>query len=142
MTDRDRGPAATVRAYIDALNRGNADDAAACVSEDFINEHTSVLGQTVIGRTAYRERVGDFLLRFAGLRYEIEHLIADGGDVAVAYRLSASWRESGTGPERPFTIRGMFRFEVAGGLIAHRVDYWDSADFQRQVQPAESQPNR
>ena len=142
MTARDGGPAATVRAYIDALNRGSADDAAACVSEDFINEHTSLLGQTVIGRAAYRERVGEFLRRFAGLRYEIERLIAAAGEVAVAYRMSANWRESGTDAGRPFTIRGMFRFEVAGGLITHRVDYWDSADFRRQVQPTGAQPNR
>lgn len=140
MTGGDAGPAATVRAYLEALNRGSADEAAACVSEGFVNEHTSTLGRSVIGRHAYRERLGEFLARFAGLHYEIERLIVDGGDVAVAYRLTAGWRASEAGSEHPFTIRGMFRFEVEGGLIAHRVDYWDSADFQRQVPSAASQP--
>jgi hypothetical protein len=31
------------------------------------------------------------------------------------------------------SIRGVFRFDVSGGLIAHRVDYWDSAEWSRQV---------
>jgi steroid delta-isomerase-like uncharacterized protein len=143
VTECDDGPAARVRAYIAALNRGSADDAVACVSEGFVNEHTSKLGVTVIGREAYRERVGQFLARFPGLHYEVEHLIVDGCQVAVAYRMSAAWRESDASAAvaRPFSIRGMFRFQVEAGRIVHRVDYWDSADFQRQVtdpRPAET----
>ena len=130
-----RGAADTVRAYLDALNRGSAAQAAACVTEDFVNEHTATLGQSVVGRSAYRERLVGFLAGFSGLHYEIERLIADGSDVAVAYRMSAQWRENAAATPRPFTIRGMFRFEVRDGLIAHRVDYWDSAEFRRQVQP-------
>lgn len=135
MTERDDGAAATVRAYIAALNRGSADEAAACVSDGFVNEHTSILGETVVGREAYRERVGEFLARFPGLHYEVECMIVEGCQVAVAYRMSASWRGSGAPVpgDRPFSIRGMFRFQVDGGRIAHRVDYWDSADFLRQV---------
>ena len=135
MTEIDAAPAATIRAYIDALNRGSADDAAACVTEGFVNEHTSVLGATVIGREAYRERVTQFLADFRSLHYDIEQMIVDGCHVAVAYRMSASWREPGAeiSADRPFSIRGMFRFRVEAGGIAHRADYWDSADFLRQV---------
>lgn len=135
MTKRDDGPAVTVRAYIAALNRGSVDDAVACVSEGFVNEHTSTLGKTIVGRAAYRERVGQFLAGFPGLHYEVEHLIVDGCQVAAAYRMSAAWRETGAdaSADRPFSIRGMFRFQVEAGRIVHRVDYWDSADFQRQV---------
>jgi steroid delta-isomerase-like uncharacterized protein len=133
MSDAERSPRATVRAYLDALNRGEADAIAACVSEDFINEHTSTLGETIVGREAYHKRVSQFLQSFAELHYDIETMIVDGGEVAVPYRMSAVWRE------RPFTIRGMFRFRVEQGLIVHRVDYWDSADFMRQV---DDQPKR
>lgn len=133
MSNAERSPYATVRAYLDALNRADADAIAACVSEDFINEHTSTLGETIVGREAYRKRVGQFLQSFADLRYEIESMIVDGGEVAVPYRMSAIWRD------RPFTIRGMFRFRVQQGHIVHRVDYWDSADFMRQV---DDQPKR
>lgn len=135
MTEHDDGPAATVRAYIAALNRGSADDAVACVSESFVNEHISTLGKTVVGREAYRGRVGQFLASFPGLHYQVEHMIVDGCQVAVAYRMSGTWRESSasSAPGRPFSIRGMFRFQVEARQIVHRVDYWDSADFQRQV---------
>ena len=141
MSDAERSPGATVRAYLDALNRGDADAIAACVSEDFINEHTSTLGETIVGREAYCKRVRQFLQTFAALRYETETMIVDGGKVAVAYRMSALWRpaESDRSRDRPFTIRGMFRFQVEDGYIVHRVDYWDSADFLRQV---ETQPKR
>ena len=142
MTAPERGPADTVRAYLDALNRGSPDEVAACVAEDFVNEHTAALGRSVIGRRAYRDRLGEFLDAFPGLHYAIERLIAEGIDVAVAYRMTGRWRPAPGAEARPFAIRGMFRFEVREGLIAHRVDYWDSAEFQRQVQPAESQPKR
>ncbi|MGQ0430034.1 MAG: ester cyclase [Gammaproteobacteria bacterium] len=129
------GPAALVRAYLAALNRGSIDDAVACVGEGFVNEHLSALGKTVVGREAYRARLTAFLAEFPGLQYEVEELIADGGHVAVAYRMTARWRAPGTdaGTGRPFSIRGMFHFVVAVGQIVHRADYWDSADFLRQV---------
>jgi len=129
------GPAAAVHAYLAALNRGSAEEVVACVSETFVNEHTSRLGESIVGRDAYRTRLVGFLATFAGLRYDVERMIVAGGDVAVAYKMSATWRGAGSeGPvHRPFSIRGMFRFEVIDGLITHRVDYWDSAEFLRQV---------
>jgi steroid delta-isomerase-like uncharacterized protein len=141
MQEHENGPAALVRAYLDALNRGSADEAARCVSDGFINEHTSTLGETIVGRDAYRDRLGEFLSKFSNLRYEIERMIVDGTQVAVPYRMSATWRgvDAERSADRPFSIRGMFRFEVEGGQIVHRVDYWDSADFVRQVNP---QPKR
>lgn len=138
VTEREAGPAATVRAYLAALNGGNADEIAAYVSDGFVNEHTSMLGETIVGRDAYRRRLVEFLAAFPGLHYEVEQWIVDGPHVAVAYRMSGAWHESGAGTSagRPFLIRGMFRFRVEADRIVHRVDYWDSADFQRQVSEA------
>ncbi len=141
MTELVRSPSAAVRAYLEALNRGQADEIAQCVSEGFINEHTSKLGETIVGRQAYRQRVSQFLQSFSGLHYETEEMLVDGDQVAVAYTLSAVWRSTeNVDPRgRPFTIRGMFRFRVKDGLIVHRVDYWDSSEFMRQV---DDQPKR
>ena len=130
-------PAATrdaVLAYLDALNGGDPDRIAACVTDDFHNEHTSALGHSLRGRQAYRERLPTFLEQFAELQYDIEDLLVDGDRAAVAYRMSCRWR--GDGGPVPVTIRGVFRFRVAGGAVAHRVDYWDSAEFERQISPA------
>lgn len=131
----DRAPAAVVRDYLAALNRGSVDDAVACVSDGFVNEHLSTLGKSVVGREAYRARLGGFFAEFPGLHYDIEQLIVEGGHVAVAYRMTARWRAPGTeaAGQRPFSIRGMFRFVVESGRIVHRADYWDSGDFLRQV---------
>ncbi|HLQ13512.1 MAG TPA: nuclear transport factor 2 family protein [Steroidobacteraceae bacterium] len=130
--------ATTVRGYIGALNRGNPDDIVSYVSDEFVNEHTSALGETVTGRGAYRTRLEDFLGQFRELHYEIEQTIAEGAQVAVAYRMSARYRDVGSGfaLDCPIQIRGMFRFRVEHGRIVHRVDYWDSAEFQRQVRSA------
>ncbi|MEV4186184.1 nuclear transport factor 2 family protein [Streptosporangium canum] len=116
-----------VERYVEALNRHDPGEIAACVTPGFHNEHTSEAGVSLRGRDAYRERLKVFLSEFAGLRYEIEDLIVDGLRAAVPYRMSFTYRG------RPVVIRGMFRFEVADGLIAHRVDYWDGAEFTRQT---------
>lgn len=68
-----------------------------------------------------------FLAELAGVRYDIETLIAEGPLVAAAYRLSATSRE------HPIDLRGVMMVEVRDGLIARRIDYWDSLTFLRQV---------
>ena len=123
--------AEAVTRYLDALNLGDADLIAGCVAEDFHNEHTSALGHSLHGRTAYRERLPSFLAQFSGLHYDVEDMIVDDDRVAVAYTMTCSWGSD----RKPVKIRGVFRFRVARGLIAHRVDYWDSAEFTRQVGP-------
>jgi steroid delta-isomerase-like uncharacterized protein len=127
-------PAATravVLAYLRALNDGDVDAAAACVAEDFRNEHTSSLGHSVEGREAYRARLPEFLGRFRDLRYDVEDLLVEGDRAAVAYTMTFRWDADGR--DVPVRLRGMFRFRVADGHVAHRVDYWDGVDFQRQI---------
>ena len=121
-----------VRGFIDALNSHDVDAIADRVTADFHNEHTSALGTSLHGREEYRTRLVTFLGGFTGLRYDIEDVLEQDSRAAVAYRMTFDFRcEDGT--VRPIAIRGVFRFRVADGLIAHRVDYWDGADFQRQI---------
>jgi steroid delta-isomerase-like uncharacterized protein len=123
-----RTTAEIVTAYVAALNAGSPDLVVRFVTDDFHNEHTSSLGQSVVGKAAYRERLDAFLSSFTHLSYEIEDVIVDGERAAVPYRMHA------VVDGRPIVIRGMFRFRVTNGLIAHRVDYWDSSEFVRQTQ--------
>lgn len=123
---------ASVERYLAALNAGDADAIAACVTEDFYNEHTSADGRSLRSRAAYRDRLTGFLADYRDLRYEVEDLLVDGDRAAVAYRMS--FRTSGAdGREVPVSVRGMFRFRVTGGLIAHRLDYWDGVTVARQL---------
>ncbi|HEY1279964.1 MAG TPA: nuclear transport factor 2 family protein [Acidimicrobiales bacterium] len=121
-----------VERYLSALNEHDADAVAACVTADFVNEHTSARGTSRAGRDAYRAALPVFLDRFADLHYAAEDLLVDGDRAAVAYRMTCQWRDD-DGRSHPVSLRGMFRFRVVDGLIAHRVDYWDGSDFERQV---------
>jgi ketosteroid isomerase-like protein len=123
---------AAVDRYPAALNDHDPDAVAACVAPDFVNEHTSALGTSRTGRDAYRAALPGFLDQFLDLHYAIEDVIVDGDRAAVAYRMTCDWLDD-DGRRHPVALRGMFRFTVADGLIAHRVDYWDGADFERQV---------
>ena len=58
------------------------------------------------------------------------------GDKAVAaYQMSCDYLDD-DGRAWPVSLPGVFRFTVADGLIASRMDYWDGASFQRQVRDA------
>ncbi len=124
-----------VRSYLEAFATGDADAVAACVTEDFVNEHLSELGSSCVGRAEYRQRLPGFLATFAGARYSIvvlaEVSTPDAGDVVVRYRLEATYE--GT----PIRIPGVMWFDVRDGLIARRIDLWDSLTFLRQTGQAD-----
>jgi len=112
------------RSYLASFEHRNVAEIAAHVSSDFVNEHTSALGSSCVGRAAYIERLPNFLGDMIGLRYAVEELVVEGQNVAVFYTMTAKWQ--GT---TPVSIRGVQRLVVAKGLISHRTDYWDSATF-------------
>jgi steroid delta-isomerase-like uncharacterized protein len=112
-----------VRAYVAALNAGDVAAVLDLVTADFVSEHTSALGESFTGREEYRSRLPTFFALLPERHYEIEDVIIDGNRVAVPYIL----RSSGA------VVRGVFVFTCRDGLIARRVDYWDSAEFLRQL---------
>jgi steroid delta-isomerase-like uncharacterized protein len=122
----ERTRAAVVR-YVEALNAHDADAIAACVSEDFVNEHTSALGNACAGREEYRRRLPDFLGSFTGLRYDVEDVVTDGDRAVVAYTMRAIHEG------HPIEIRGVMWIVVRDGLVARRTDYWDALTFLRQT---------
>ncbi|TDC69538.1 DUF4440 domain-containing protein [Actinomadura sp. GC306] len=120
--------------YLAALNRHDADAVAACVAENFVSEHTSVMGKGVVGRAAYRERLDGFLADFADLKYVMEDLVVRDVRAVLAYSMSFRLVSAGRAPVR---VRGVFRLWVdAEGLVARRVDYWDGSDVARQLADA------
>ncbi|MDQ1050924.1 nuclear transport factor 2 family protein [Streptomyces sp. V4I2] len=121
---------AAVEAYLAALNAHDADAVAACVAEDFVNEHTSSMGQSRKGRAEYRAALTGFLENFGDLHYAPESFLVDGESAAVPYVMTFRMRSAG---DRPVRVRGVFVFTVAGGLITRRTDYWDSGEVQRQL---------
>ena len=120
-------PTAVCVGYLESFSTGTADAVAAFVTDDFVNEHTAALGGGCVGIDEYRQRLPGFLASMPGLRYEVEDVVADGERVCAAYTLRA------TVNQRPIAVRGVMRFVVRNGRIAHRIDYWDSLVFQRQA---------
>ncbi|OHV28602.1 hypothetical protein CC117_30290 [Parafrankia colletiae] len=103
------------------MNAADPDAVAACVTEDFRNEHASPAGRASTGRAAYRQRLPGFLAAFPQLRYTPEAPpIAAGDRVAVPYLMTAML------PGGPLRVRGLWLVTIRNGLIAERVDYWDS----------------
>ena len=119
--------AALVRSYLHSFATGDVEAIAAHVTDDFVNEHTAALGSGCTGRAEYLSRLPGFLAGFPGLLYDVEQVVVQGDRAAAAYRMTAS------SDGHPVDLRGAMMFELAGGRIAKRTDYWDSLTYLRQV---------
>ena len=113
--------------YLASFGTGDPDAVVANVTDDFVNEHTAALGSGCTGRDEYARRVPGFLASMPGLRYELEDIVGDGDRVMAAYTMHTRAND------RDIAIRGVMRFRVEDGLIAHRIDYWDSLVFKQQA---------
>ena len=127
MTEAEPTPTEICVGYLEAFATGQPDVVASFVTDDFVNEHTAALGTGCEGIDEYRRRLPGFLSSMPGLRYDIEDVIADGDRVWAAYTLRT------TANERPIAVRGVMRFVVRDGRVAHRTDYWDSLVFRQQA---------
>ncbi len=123
MTD----PAEVAASYLASFATGDPERIAAWVDEDFVNHHTSALGSSCQGRTAYRERLPGFLSEFNGLTFQLLDTITEQNRVAVSYLMRANHHGS------PIEIEGAFHLTVSGGLIIQRTDYFDSLTFLQQT---------
>lgn len=123
-------PRQVAEGYLGSFAGADADDIASRVTENFVNVHTAAIGRGCEGRDAYRQRLPGFLASFTGLRYDIEEVVVDGERVVVAYTMRARWQG-----ETPIDVRGVQWLVVRDGLVARRVDYWDSLVFLLQVEP-------
>ncbi|HSB88106.1 MAG TPA: nuclear transport factor 2 family protein [Ilumatobacteraceae bacterium] len=127
MSAAVQSPAEVCRGYLEAFSTGEPEAVAAFVTDDFVNEHTAALGGGCVGIDEYRRRLPGFMASMPGLRYDIEDVVADGDRVCAAYTLRT------TVNDKPIAVRGVMRFFLRDGKIAHRIDYWDSLVFQRQA---------
>jgi steroid delta-isomerase-like uncharacterized protein len=121
-------PAAVCVAYLAAFATGDPELVLAHVADGFVNEHTSALGEGCVGIAEYRRRLPLFMASMPDLRYDIEDVVSTRNRVMIAYTLRARIDDTDV------SVRGVMRFLVdADGLIAHRIDYWDSQVFLRQI---------
>lgn len=125
----------TLMTWTDALNRHDADGAAACFAPDaeFV-AHGS--GQQAHGRDAIGELTRGMLHMYSELHFEKSTLLCDGDRYAAEWVMTGI--HSGDVPGLPATGRS-FRLtgagvgEVRDGLIVRAAEYWNGADFLAQV---------
>lgn len=106
-------PKEVVRAWVEAFNRGDADEVAAYYAEDAVNHQ--VANEPVRGRSAIHDM---FRREFAAARMVcvIENLFQD-GDWAIL-----EWRD-------PLGLRGCGFFLIRDGKITLQRGYWDKLSF-------------
>src|SRR5215510_15856232 len=106
-------PKDVVKAWIEAFNRGDADQLAGLYTEDAVNHQ--VPNQPVEGREAIHAM---FQREFASAEMvcKIENLFED-GDWAIL-----EWSD-------PLGLRGCGFFRIEGGKIAFQRGYWDKLSF-------------
>ena len=124
--------ATAVREYLDAIGRRDPDRVVTFVTADYTSVPIAARGTGLTARDTYRARLDVFLADFPELEYEVIDLIAANDRVVVDYWMRGRYAGAGV-DHAPFEIRGAFWFVMRDGLIAHRVDYRDSATFEQQV---------
>lgn len=124
---------------IDAFYRAyNAHDAAAAVAlyapEGSHAEAAS--GQSRQGANALEKGLRGFFGMLKDLRFEERERIRAGGSMLVTYVMHGVMARD-LGPMRArgqaIALPGAHLFEIADGRILRTVDYWDPAEFKRQV---------
>lgn len=106
-------PKELVAAWVEAFNRGDADDMAVFYADDAVNHQ--VAREPVAGRAAIRAM---FASDFAAAKMVclVENIFED-GDWAIL-----EWRD-------PLGLRGCGFFKIAAGKIVLQRGYWDKLSF-------------
>jgi steroid delta-isomerase-like uncharacterized protein len=116
---------AAQQAFGEAVNSGSL-DFDLLVAPDSV-DHDPAPGQ-VPGPTGYRALFAELRAAFSDLHIEVEHLLADGDDVAFAYTLTGThdgplMGHPSTG--RAIKVRGLQISRFADGKLVER---WGSSD--------------
>ncbi|WAC27397.1 nuclear transport factor 2 family protein [Ancylobacter sp. SL191] len=127
-----------VDVFYAAYNRGNAEAASGLYLCDGWHEeaHNGTRRQ---GREALREGLERFFGFITEAHWQVRERIDSGPRVAVVYTLTGRLGVDLRGaPTRglPVELRGVHLFDLADGAIAGTRDYWDPAEFQRQISGA------
>jgi steroid delta-isomerase-like uncharacterized protein len=127
---------AVVMGWTEALNRHDAEAAAAYWSEDgvFTNMGT---GQRVVGRDAIRDNHAGTLAMWSEARWEKSSFLV-GENGAFADEWICTGLHTGDAPGlpatgKPFRILGGAVGEVRDGKIVRNTVYWNMADFLTQI---------
>lgn len=118
---------ALIRSYLASFSSGEPKRVSAHVAETFVNQHFGHLGGGCEGKAAYEKRLSGFLSGFENLRYDIHDVCAAEHSGTARYEMH--FDQDGT----HFCVPGMMWFDISGGVIARRIDCWDSLVYLKQA---------
>ncbi|MCB1234118.1 MAG: nuclear transport factor 2 family protein [Verrucomicrobiae bacterium] len=127
---------ALIRRYYDTFNRGDREAMLALLAGDVVHDINH--GETETGRDAFRR----FLERMDGAYAEkVDDLVVmatpDGARAAAEFFIDGKYLKTDTGlPEatgQAYRLRVGAFFELSGGLIRRVTNYYNLADWLRQI---------
>ena len=116
---------ALVRRFLEACARADPDEFAEYFTADAV--WWNAPWQAVVGRDAIRDTLRRGAERMTALPWEVRHIVAD-GDVVLTERIDRF-----VVGETRVSVPCMGTFELRDGKIAAWRDYWDLAQFERQL---------
>jgi steroid delta-isomerase-like uncharacterized protein len=129
-------PKALVLGWTDALNRGDADAAAAYVTEDCVFTNIGT-GQRLVGRDAAREDFVALIAMYSEMRIEKTTFLSTAdGHYATEWIMTGVHTGDVPGlpaTGKPFRISGAGFGEIRDGKLARVTEYWNMAEFLIQV---------
>lgn len=120
-------PESVVLAFVQCFNENRIDDALAMLSEDVVYHNIPM--EPLHGRAAAAAFFAQFDLGGALTTEWIVHALATQNDLVLTERTDKFLTAGGS--EMAIPIMGIFK--VQAGLISEWRDYFDMADFQRQM---------
>ncbi|MBI2203012.1 MAG: nuclear transport factor 2 family protein [Candidatus Rokubacteria bacterium] len=114
-----------VRDFCATWRKKNLDAIMAFLSDECVHHNMPI--KPLVGKTAVREFVADFISRWDTIEFEIQHL-ASGGDVVMTERID---RFARAGKSFELPVAGVF--EIAHGRIVAWRDYWDLETWKARV---------
>jgi len=130
----DLTPTESQQAFGDAVNSGDLEALRGLVAPDSV-DHDPAPGQAP-GPDGFIGFFGDMRAAFPDLHVEVEHLVADGDDVAFAYTLTGTHQGpfQGNPPTgRSFSVRGVQISTIRDGVLVERWGSTDEASIMSQL---------
>jgi limonene-1,2-epoxide hydrolase len=116
---------ALVQRFLEVCTNGDADEFAGFFTADAV--WWNAPWQAIVGRDAIREALRRGAERMTALPWEVRHIAAI-GDVVLTERI-----DHFIAGETRISVPCMGTFELRDGKIAAWRDYWDLAQFERQL---------
>lgn len=114
--------------YLQAWSSHDVERIASYFTEDAVYEDVT-LGEIHRGRTGIRKFAEETFAALPGFALAQRALVANERGATLEWVMTGTERVSG----RRFAVRGVSVMELEGGRIRRNADYWNMADFQRQL---------